>query len=500
MAKKVIILILLVCFTFSAIALSAQGRETARNHISQGQTHMSAENYAEAVASFEAALRLEPRNRQAENLLKEAREKRMMQTFNHAQTLHQAGNLAEAIVQYDLAVRYAPPGHSNIRMIQARRIEAQNALQTQTAQQQAEQSAQAIQRANENFLAGKYTEAIAYYEQAIEAGGLNEAQSAEAKRLIEAAQDIQTKSSAAARSLVDTDFEVLQTREGTIIITKYKGSERVTVKIEGTDHFFYFGILDVVVPGVIYGQRVQVIGPGAFQNAGLTSLVLPNSVTEIGVSAFAGNRLERVSLGTGVRFIRGSVVEGRAEAAEPGAFEGNRQLTTIVIPDTTTEIGARAFRNCGLTTVTLGRTVATIGESAFRNNKLTIVTLPAAVRRIHRFAFNGNQLQAITIPNGVEVVYDDAFTNNPMTAVVIPASLVQLINIGGQMVPRIGGDHVLITEHISSFPDTLVRITLPANVNERNMGGFEISLRNFYDSQRRAAGTYVKNGPVWSRQ
>ena len=87
-----------------------------------------------------------------------------------------------------------------------------------------------------------------------------------------------------------------------------------------------------------------------------------------------------------------------------------------------------------------------------------------------------------------------------MTAVVIPVSLAQLINIGGQQVPRIGGDHVLSTAHIPSFPDTVVRVTLPANVNDRNMGGFEVSLLNFYIEQRRLAGTYVKNGPIWSRQ
>jgi len=497
MIKKAIIMIILVSFILMPVF--AQGRETARGHITQGQEHMRTGDFGEAVASFEAALRLEPRNRQAETLLREAREKRMQQTFNHAQTLHQEGNLAEAIVQYDLAIRYAPPGHANIRMIQARRIEAYNALSTQTAAERTEQSRRALQSANENFIAWKFAEAIASYEQAVEIGGLTEAQAAEAQRLITEAQAVVVKMAVESRPVNDNDFDIVQNPTGGVTIVKYKGAESTTVNIGGENHTFYHGIMDVTIPGRIYGATVTVIGPGAFRNTGITSLVIPDSVTEIGISAFSGNRLERVNLGRGVRIIRGSVIEGRNEAAEPGAFEGNKQLTTVVIPDTTTEIGSRAFRDCGLTTVTLGRVVAIIGESAFRNNNLTVVTLPVSVRRINRYAFHGNQLQAVTIPNGVEVILDDAFTNNPMTAVVIPPSLVQLITIGGQAVPRIGGDHVLFSAHIPSFPDTLVRVTLPANVHDRNMGGFEESLRNFYISQGRAAGTYVKNGPIWAR-
>jgi hypothetical protein len=44
-------------------------------------------------------------------------------------------------------------------------------------------------------------------------------------------------------------------------------------------------------------------------------------------------------------------------------------------------------------------------------------------------------------------------------------------------------------------------ITLPANVSDSDLRsyGFESNFVTFYTGQNRAAGTYNKNGPIWSR-
>jgi hypothetical protein len=494
--------ILLACLVFS----TAFAQQNAKALITQGQGYLKDGNYAEAVTSFEAALKLEPKNKQAPPLLKQAQEKRMEEAFNQGQKLQQEGNFTEAITLYNSAIRYAPPG-TNTRNIQNRRDEAQRALanteqlaQAQTVKERADLAQHAVQAANELFIAGKYLDAIAQYEHAINLGGLNSAETTETQRLISEAQDVQTKmESYSGRPLKDDDFEVAQTSSGTVTLTKYKASESKTINIGGVSHTVNFGILNVVIPAKIWGVNLTGIGNEAFKNTGITSVVIPDTVTEIGFGAFYGNKLERVVIGRGIKVIKGGVAQGRMEVSELGAFEGNANLTEILIPDTVTEIGARAFKDCGLTSVTLGRAVAIIGESAFRNNKLPVVTLPATIRTIRRFAFHQNQIQSLTLPQGILEVFDDAFTNNPMTAVIIPPSLATLTTINGLSCPRIGGDHAHYSAFTPTFPDTVIRVTLPANMQDDNMRTFEENLRNYYISGKKVAGTYVKNGPIWTR-
>ncbi|MCL2758665.1 MAG: leucine-rich repeat protein [Treponema sp.] len=502
MAKRLIILALL-----TGLIIGTAFAQTARSHITEGQDHMREQKYAEAVASFEAALKLEPRNRQASTLLREAQEKRMEQTFNQAQGLHQAGNFADAITQYNLAIRFAPPGQ-NTRSIQSRRDEAQKALQEQeqqaqeaTARDRSASSRQAVQRANELFISGQYTQAAAEYENAIGIGGLNTAEANDAQRLLKESQDIIAKIQSYSRTLRDDDFEVSQNRDGKITIVKYKATEKRTVSIGGNNHTLYVGILNVVIPARLYTTEVTTIGSGAFRDTGITSVVIPDTVVEIGAGAFSANKLERVTLGRAVRIIAGGTSEGQIEVSEPGAFEGNAQLAEVIIPNTVTEIGARAFRDCGLTSVTFGTGIQSIGESAFRNNKLTVMALPANLKTIRRYAFNNNQIQSLTIPNGVEIIYHGAFTNNPMTTLIIPVSLATLVRIDNIESPRIGGDHERHGDFIPSFPDSLTRVTLPANMHANNMKNFVENLQNFYISQNRVAGIYVKQGHsvVWAR-
>ncbi|MBP1561360.1 MAG: leucine-rich repeat domain-containing protein [Oscillospiraceae bacterium] len=97
----------------------------------------------------------------------------------------------------------------------------------------------------------------------------------------------------------------------------------------------------VEIPSEIDGKPVTVIGESTFVDyrSGLTiigknlkSVIIPNSVTEIGDKAFAGcSSLASINIPDSITEIGG------------WAFEGCSNLTSITIPDSVTEIGGHAF-------------------------------------------------------------------------------------------------------------------------------------------------------------
>ena len=90
-------------------------------------------------------------------------------------------------------------------------------------------------------------------------------------------------------------------------------------------------------------------------NKKIAEVVIPNSVTKIGNSAFSGcTSLTSIVLPDSVKKI------GNA------AFYDCTSLTSVVIPDSVTEIGWGAFENCtGLTSVVIPDSVTEIGGGAF---------------------------------------------------------------------------------------------------------------------------------------
>ena len=93
------------------------------------------------------------------------------------------------------------------------------------------------------------------------------------------------------------------------------------------------------------------------------------------------------------------------------AFYDNDNITSVMIPDSVTEIGASAFYSCNaLTTVTFGNGVTTIGSSAFHScNKITSITLPDSLERIYYYAFAYcSKLSSVTLPDGV-IIGQEAF-------------------------------------------------------------------------------------------
>ena len=131
---------------------------------------------------------------------------------------------------------------------------------------------------------------------------------------------------------------------------------------EGTITQYHGDELEVVIPDYINGEKVLVIGDGAFYDKNLRSVTIPESVTRIGSCAFCKNNLR-----------------------------------SVTIPDSVTTIGDYAFWDSNLRSVTIPDSVTTIGDGAFRSNYLTTVTIPESVTTIGGLAFWDNNLTSVTI-------------------------------------------------------------------------------------------------------
>jgi hypothetical protein len=138
--------------------------------------------------------------------------------------------------------------------------------------------------------------------------------------------------------------------------------------------FCYFGLTSVIIP-----HSVTTIGEEAFFNCrGLTSITIPNSVTSI----------------------------------EDKAFSNCRRLTSITIPNSVITIGMEAFYLCSeLISVMIGNSVTTIGDGAFAGcSCLTSITIPNSVITIGDHAFASCYgLTSVTIPNSVTSIGREAF-------------------------------------------------------------------------------------------
>lgn len=148
-------------------------------------------------------------------------------------------------------------------------------------------------------------------------------------------------------------------------------------------------------------MKPELTTPYPFSDKNITSVVIPDSVIIIGDYAFRYNKLTSVVIPDSITSIGNN------------AFEYN-YLTSVVIPDSVTTIGISAFERNNLTSVTIGNSVATIGDSAFSYNNLASIVIPNSVTTIGYYAFDSNNLTSVVIPDSVTEIGCSAFNNNQL--------------------------------------------------------------------------------------
>ncbi len=228
---------------------------------------------------------------------------------------------------------------------------------------------------------------------------------------------------------------------------------------------------ELVIPEEVAGYKVTSIDREAFYDySSLTSVTIPEGVTDIGYYAFKGcSGLTSITIPEGVTRIKESVfadcsnltnitIQKGVKYIESCAFYGCSGLTSITIPESVIEIETNAFSRCsnlseilvedgnekyysagncimtkdnklilGCKTSDIPKEVISIEADAFLGcSNLTSITIPEKVTEIGIAAFaDCSNLTSITIPEGITRIRASVFAGcSNLKSITIPASVV----------------------------------------------------------------------------
>lgn len=160
---------------------------------------------------------------------------------------------------------------------------------------------------------------------------------------------------------------------------------------------------------------LKTIDTSAFHGNHLQSVHIPDTVDTLGGGAFAMNAITDLKLSKNVTVI------------PSGAFSMNIRMSTLEIPDTVTEIGEMAFAGARLTELEIPKSVTKICRKAFHLHHLETLTVPGNVKEIEESAFEGTYkeqtLLELKLEEGIETIGTRAFKEGLLTTVALPASL-----------------------------------------------------------------------------
>ena len=247
-------------------------------------------------------------------------------------------------------------------------------------------------------------------------------------------------------ALKNRDYEY-DVSDGTVVVVKYLAGSSV-----------------VEIPETIDGYPVTEIGPYAFFQGYMETVIVPASVELIGEGAFADSyRLKEFEVDPenqafrsidGILYDQGIEVLVAVPPRLPGlsdyqlpdtireiaAFAFNRSyISELILPDTLIRIGKGAFLECtDLVSFTASETnpyLSTVDGVLYDKLQETLIAfpplkleeqhfeVPSSVTELGDFSFTGARILSVDLPLTLEVIGEQTFSHSWITSLVIPDSV-----------------------------------------------------------------------------
>ncbi len=202
---------------------------------------------------------------------------------------------------------------------------------------------------------------------------------------------------------------------------------------------------------IVDGKIIDYYGPGG-------DIIIPEQIDGETITAIGGNLI-----------------------GHDDAVFSRKQLTSIVIPNTVIEIGYKAFSYNFLTEINLPNSIERIGGYAFEYNSISTISFSENIKRIENNCFSHNNLSSITIPEYItdNVWGDNIFFDNDFTSFIVPDHMKEIPNgfLSGNLLTELDlhsdlrsiGDHAFSNNFLES-------ITVPESLLGFGEGAFQSNL------------------------
>lgn len=199
-------------------------------------------------------------------------------------------------------------------------------------------------------------------------------------------------------------------------LCKIIDNNKIEISYLGTDEH-------IVIPTEISGWTVTALSDNeafALVKNTIISVVIPETVTNIGERAFANCiKLETVTLPDSLTRIESYV------------FWGCSSLKHIKVPACLEENWSwGVFANSGLETIEFSDGIQVIPAYCFEGTNLKEIIIPESVQLIGYNAFKDcTQLERIFLNEGLEIIEANAFQNCPIKEIIIPSTVTDIQEI-----------------------------------------------------------------------